>query len=192
MTQSTNKYNFFVSSINDIQLTIRAIDNKLIALLVLLILPITKLDVLITVFIKLIDWNAIYGYASISIFTLIWVTGLIMTFLGIISIENPSKHIKGANSFQGIFYSVGDFKIKKIQMLFSSKITTSLELTEMIENADVDDNQIFRELIFEQTKLSFIRNLKAKRQKAAIIFIVLAVFIFLANWTLILTQTFTK
>lgn len=186
------KYDFILSSISDIQSAIRAIDNKLIALLVLLMLPITKLDVLIAVFAKIIDWSVFYGYSILLIFVTVWLLGFISTLLGILSIENPSKHIKNADSVDGLFYGGKRFQIKKKQVLFSKKISSKEELSSIIKSFNISNESIFEELVFEQTKLIFIRDLKIKRQKIAIGSIAISVLIFLTNWTIILTQTIIK
>jgi hypothetical protein len=110
MTKS--RIDFILSSISDIQGSIRAIDNKLIAILVLIILPVSKLETIVAVFIKQIAINSIVGYVLLIVFLITWLLSLIYTLLGILAVDNPAKHIENLKGMKGVFYGNGLFSFK--------------------------------------------------------------------------------
>ena len=89
MTKS--KIEFAIASITDIQSTIRAIDNKLIAILVLILLPLSKLDIIVAVFKKLIPISPFCGYVFLICFIITWLFSLTYTMLGLLALENPAQ-----------------------------------------------------------------------------------------------------
>jgi len=184
------KTDFIISSILDIQSTIRAIDNKLIAIIVFVLLPVSKLDVIVLVFMKHIANNPFVGYFLLFIFILFWVLSFIFSLLGILGLENPAKHIQGSNNLKGIFYNGDIYKIRLNQILFSSQIKSKKLFNSYLSELDLSKKNILKELVFEQFKLTFIRDLKMKRQRIAIISILFSTMVGLISWILILIKIY--
>jgi hypothetical protein len=186
------KSHFLISSIEDIQGIIRAIDNKLIAIIVLILLPVSKLESIVMVFNKLIISVPFWGYLLLFTFVLFWLLSLLFSFLGILGIENPKKHIYGSQNLTGYFYNGNMFKISFYQTAFSNRIKTQKSFDTYYSELELSKKDILKELVFEQLKLSFIRNLKMRRQKIAIVSILISTIIGLASWTFVLIKIYNQ
>lgn len=183
---SKSKINFVLASITDIQNAIRALDNKLIAILVLILFPVSKLDTIVTVYKKLIQFSSVLGYISLIIFIISWLSSILYTVIGLLALDNPEKHIQNPDKCDGTFYGIGLFKSKWYNFLFNSNAVTSITFKSYMEKFDLSDDSIFRELVFEQSKLVFIRSLKLKRHRIAIISVLVSILIGLLSWTVVL------
>lgn len=181
-----NKTNFLIASISDIQSNIRALDNKVIAIILILAIPVSQLKFLISVYLNLFSLNLIVGYILCSSLIISWIICLIFTFYSIQSIDNPSKLIKNIADVKGIFYGADLFKVSFWNSLFLKKVIIAKDLKTYAK--DFEGTDLEMELIYEQMKLSLIRDIKSKRQKVAlksaflsIIFIFLSQLIVLLN-----------
>jgi hypothetical protein len=185
-----SKIDFILASINDIQGTIRAIDNKLIAILVLILLPISKLETIVTVFIKQIEINVFIGYVLLICFLISWTLSLIYALLGLLALENPAKHITDSQKMKGIFFGNKLFNMKWYYSFFPYNIKSTMTLETYLEEFNLSDKELSEELLFEQSKLVFIRNMKIQRQKIAIISILFSTLIGLISWVLVLMKIY--
>lgn len=185
-----SKMDFILASINDIQNTIRAIDNKLIAILVLILLPASKLEVLVTVFFKQIELNDFIGYALLICFLITWLLSLIYVLLGLLSLENPTKHIKDSQKMKGVFYGNSLFKKKWYYSVIPHNIQSTKTFESYLDEFDLSDKDLLEELIFEQSKLIFIRNIKMQRQRISILSILFSTLIGLTSWALVLIKIY--
>jgi hypothetical protein len=161
-----NKYDFLIASISDIQGNIRALDSKVIAIIIILAIPVSQLRFLISIYMNLFSLNAIVGFALCSLLVISWISCLIFTFYSILSIDNPSHRIKSDDNVKGYFYGTNLFNISCWDSLFLKKATISKDLE--IYSKDFSAIDIEKELIYEQMKLVFIREVKSKRQKIAL------------------------
>lgn len=171
----TNIIEFLLSSINDIQSTIRAIDAKIIAIIVIIILPFTSVELMVKVFCNSIKMYTVIGYIFIPIYIVAWLACLLFAFLCLLSINNPTKEIKNNIDVKGFFYGPILCKSKKPNL---KKYIRNFK-TINIEN----------ELLFEQMKLVYIRDKKIKRQKIALIAALIVLFINFICWINYCIQT---
>lgn len=166
---------YLYSSIADIQGVIRAIDTKLNYLLVILVIPLTKL-------------NGIYCIATIAnkkafsyhvldylivliliIFVLSWLFAFVLAMRGIIGIDNPVNHVSGTSP-KGTFYGGNLYKVTFPDTLINRNIKSLCELEKHLSTIPSDIDSIRKELVFEQMKLIYIRTIKMARQHYAFIY----------------------
>jgi hypothetical protein len=169
MTSETLKIEFLYNAIQDSVSTIRAVDTKLQIILGIYLVPFIFSEKLIdAVFFwnKNQDWN---NLCIIQIITLIlsgisfllWFVGIVNSIIGIIAMFNPVKAIEGEQP-NGSFFYVG--KLVK-NGLFHYKINA--KLLDYMKRLPENENEIIKELAFEQMKLSFIRDVKIKLHRRA-------------------------
>lgn len=162
---------YLYQAISDIQGTIRAIDTKLSILLVILSLPFTNLGKIYNRISVLLKSNPqisieIVFVAMTVIFSVTWLIAFVSALRGIISVDNPSKHISGIEQTKnGSFYSSGLFNLALIDCFFNrKKVMSRSSFSELLSNLPVKTEQIANELRFEQLKLAYIRDIKLNRQ----------------------------
>ncbi len=179
-----NGIEYLYNSILDIQGTIRAIDAKFFATIALLILPITQLPMLVTVFKKIHEASSFFGFAILCVFALSWLVSFVFTVTGIRSIENPSSFVKSENvKISGNFYGAEYFKISWFQLLFTKGIEPkTIKEMEFTRVNGMDESLIIQELAYEQAKLVFIRDLKIKRQRYALNLMLFSMVTGIGSW----------
>ncbi|WP_319231936.1 hypothetical protein [Draconibacterium orientale] len=177
---------FLLASINDIQSTIRAFDNKIIAIIVVIILPLSQLKLLISIYSHLIIDYLFIGILTLSVFVITWLLSLIFSILCILSIENPASKIVNDCNAKGIFYGAGLFKINYRYLLFRKKLVSTKSISDY--SKDFKLKEIKKELVYEQMKLTFIRDVKSKRQKIALISATLSILIGVLSWLFVLIE----
>ncbi|WP_208596395.1 hypothetical protein [Desulfonatronospira thiodismutans] len=166
-----NRFNFLIASIQDMQSTIRAVDTKLTAILVVLVLPVTQSQV----FAKSLShtWSQAGTGCKVIIaglvitFALFWLATFVSSILGLWSSNNPAKMVSGANKVNGSFFLGGIYHFKWWHgFIKNQNIKSKISISECLENLP-DENSIIDELVFEQMKLAYIRDKKISHQKAA-------------------------
>lgn len=165
------KMNFFYNSIIDLQGTIRAIDTKLGLLLIILVFPISNLSKIYQS-IDLLS-NNVNSTIGLLIFILIiivfvfsWLLAFLAAFIALIAIDEPSKHINNDKKASGNFHLSGMFKLTYKDVFKNRKSIRSIRsLSGYFEDLSKIDE--LTELVFEQMKLSYIKDIKIKRQKWA-------------------------
>lgn len=177
-----SKIEFLKCSIQDIQGTIRSIDNKIFGVLVLLILPVTILDRLEILFCNLSLFNSTFAKSLLIAFFGCWILSLIFSFRAVLSIGNPNNFING-NTGKGYFYGSNLFSINIFGNLFSRQ--TSLKSLESYLEEMKSDWEIVNELTYEQMKLVYIREFKMKMQKIALMTLALSILIVLTSWLIV-------
>jgi len=165
---------FLYQSIVDIQDTIRAMDTKLGLLIIFIGLPFSSLGKIsdgLKAFIGLSEFGFIQLllFVIILMFVLLWVCAFYCALKGIVSIDGPSCHIPhNDNNHLGRFYRGGNFSFKIIDCFRNrEKILAKESLENALEKLPKDAKQIIDELLFEQSKLIYIREIKSHRQKWA-------------------------
>jgi hypothetical protein len=189
---------FLIASIADIQSTIRAIDTKLISILVILLIPITTVGkVALYIHHFLISNPPIYLHIimvfTLILFVLFWLLSLFAVLNGISSIDNPSEHLCDLNCSKGTFYNGGLYPVKLIDAFFNRKDLKSIvALNEQIIILPQNENDAVKELLLEQHKLAYIRDIKIIRQKVGfkllIYFLLLGFFLWLICYLLTITK----
>lgn len=165
------KIEFVHNSLLDIQGTIRALDAKFFGMIALFLLPITEIDEITKSFNELCKHSPILTIITFSILLICWILGLVISFMGVLSINNPSKNIQGKDELKirGVFYNSHLFKPNFFNQFNTKRIKSSKTIKQVIESFDLNEKERFNELIFEQTKLVYIRDLKIVRQKVSVI-----------------------
>ena len=177
---------FLIASINDIQSTIRAFDNKIIAIMVIIILPLSQLKLVISIYTHLILDYPFWGFIAISAFVIAWFSSLIFSFLCILSIDNPTNKVENDCNAKGIFYGAGLFKINYQHLIFRKKLISTKSINRYA--TDFKFSEFKKELIYEQMKLVYIRDIKSKRQKIALISAFSSILIGLVSWLFVLLK----
>ena len=177
------KIEFVINSINDIQGTIRAIDAKFFGTIALFLLPLTEIDEISKAFKNLyINSECLTSFVLIALI-IAWLIGIILSFIGIYSISNPSDSISGVSEAKtkGLFYQPNQFKFNFFSQFFSGSVKSKQTLLEIIEEIKLEENDRFNELVYEQIKLAYIRDVKITRQKSATIFLLITIFLLLGS-----------
>ena len=180
------KIDFLLASINDIESTIRAFDNKIIAILVIIILPLSQLKLLISIYMHLIRDYPFFGVVALVIFAITWLLSFIFSFLCLLSIDNPINRIDNDCNAKGIFYGTGLFKIDYRFLIFRKKLISTKSISDYAK--DFKFSEIKKELIYDQMILVYIRDLKSKRQKIALISAFCSIIIGLLSWLFVLLK----
>jgi hypothetical protein len=173
-----NLINFLYASIEDIQSTIRAIDTKLGLLLIVIVIPISENEMLYnkikaTFLNETVDLKLkILSLVIMIVFYLFWALAFFTTFKGIMTVQNPRKHIKKNLKFEkslsGSFYRKHLYKFNFLNLIFTGLNKSGFKnLEELYENLPKNNDLIIKELLFEQTKLAYVRDIKTLRQAFA-------------------------
>ena len=164
---------FLYSSISDIQSTIRATDTKVGALMIVLLVPVSSLGKVFFVlrsFYKASEfgaWKAAFWIYA-GLFSLTWLLAFLAAFRVFLAIHNPREHIKSAPENGGRFYRGGLFKLHLIDVFRPPRnLMSSHSVKELAESLPSDLGALTEELVFEQMKLAYIRDIKAHRQNWA-------------------------
>ncbi|MCI5168216.1 MAG: hypothetical protein D3903_19545 [Candidatus Electrothrix sp. GM3_4] len=163
---------YLYNSINDIQSTIRALDAKIGFVFVILSLPFSNLGKIYNTCSSLLtSCNRdviLYAVFFVTFFTMSWILAFISTIRTIISIENPSDHIINGEEQLGTFYCGGLFDVGFVDSLLNRKsVKANKDVRSYTECFPSSDEDIIQELVFEQMKLAYIRDIKSIRQKWA-------------------------
>ena len=161
------KEKFITNSIIDIQNTIRTIDLKIFGTITFFLIPITEFEE-ISLSIKCILNEEIYWLNTIILFSfMFWVFGILISFMGLFSINNPAKQVLNRDNLnlKGIYYSANNFKINIFNSFFTNKIKSTIDISEIIDSYKQKELDFENELIYEKVKLTYIRDLKIIRQR---------------------------
>jgi hypothetical protein len=177
------KIEFVINSINDIQGTIRAIDAKFFGTIALFLLPLTEIDEISKAFKNLYTHGESLTSLVLIVLIIVWLIGIILSFTGIYSISNPSHSICGVSEAKtkGLFYQPNQFKLNFFSQFFSGSVKSKQTLLEIIEETKLEENDRFNELVYEQIKLAYIRDVKITRQKSATIFLLVTIILLLSS-----------
>lgn len=169
-----DKLTFLFNSINDMQGVIRAADTKLNVIIVFLILPLTKLDN-IYAHIKILLQSQTHPFSAILLvvsFLSFWGIALVTTLRGLTSIDNPSRHIEGSDKLRGTYFGGALFRFSLMDALFNRQhVRASKDIEEVLKDLPKSQEELIRELTYEQMKLGYIRGIKITRQRYAYFFL---------------------
>lgn len=159
------KIEFIYDSIHDIQSTIRAIDTKIATLLIVTGIPLANLEKIINYLGKFLYKVApVLGYTLIFFLVLSWILSFAAALRAISAIDNPLKHIINSERFKGVYYSGNLYKTGFLDVFFNRDVLkTSKNVDDHYQDFPEQDIDIVKELIFEQMKLAYIRDIKICR-----------------------------
>jgi len=161
------KNDFILAAINDTQAIIRAIDVKVAALLMGLLVPLSSLGKI---------WNHLVHISSIttnyfaiaigSAFLVTWLMAVLSLVRTLSAIDNPANHIVNSNDHKGVFYGGGLFQFGWVDALFNRDvIKANKDVSVYSKGYPCDENEVASELCFEHMKLIYIRDIKLHRFK---------------------------
>lgn len=166
----SDKIGFLYQSITDMQGTIRAIDTKLGIGMVILSLPFTTISGIYNRFFAIplkcpTPLSQFAAYVAFAIFGLLWAVAFYSAMKGLVGVDNPACHITGyKKSLSGIFYSAGIYKRNFLDNFLNRKRLCSIRsLVAQASALPNTEEQIVEELVFEQMKLAYIRDMKQIR-----------------------------
>lgn len=160
-----SKNAFIAKSIDDIQLTVRAIDVKIGALLAGIIVPFSSFGRIWAHFHHIrsvLPWEI--GLILWAIFFLMWFCTIFILVRGLSAIDNPALHIVNAGKYTGSFYGGGLYTFGFLDaMLNRSIVKASKDVSTFSADLPNSKDEISDELVFEQLKLIYIRDIKLFR-----------------------------
>lgn len=186
-----NKIDFVSAAIADTQTTIHATDVKIAAILVGILAPLANTS---SIFSHLdhfgIQSPRWFFIAIVILFLLAWLLALIALVRAIGAIDNPSQHIINTSNCKGTFYGGGLYTLSIVDVFLNRDIIKALQDPKSFAaKLPANDAEIEVELVFEQMKLAYIRDVKLNRLnwglRFSLIWLVLGISIFLSSKYLI-------
>jgi len=160
------KSDFILAAIVDIQATIRAVDVKIAALLVGLLAPVANLDKVFHVFDKVHSKDPKIMLAAMLIFLLLWLLAASSLAMAIGAISNPAPRINGHEAMKGAFYAGYLFEFGILDVFLNrGLVRANKDIDKFDEDIPINSVEIERELVFEQMKVAYIRDIKLQRFK---------------------------
>jgi hypothetical protein len=160
-----NKANFVAAAMGDVQSTIRAVDVKVAAILVLVLAPLQNLNRVFSHLNHFGSHDPRWLFVGISsIFVLSWVLAVVTLVRAIAAIDNPAAHIINSGNCKGTFYSGGLYPLSfSDAFLNRDVIMAKKDSLSFYNSLPTNTAEIELELAFEQMKLVYIRDMKLKR-----------------------------
>jgi len=98
-----------------------------------------------------------------------WGLSVYIGIIGLSAINNLSQHIKKQAFPKGTYYSGNLYQMNPFDAIYNRKsLKTSIEFDEHYFNFPKRQEDIIRELVFEQMKLIYIRDMKFYRLRTII------------------------
>jgi len=169
-----SRINYIQSAVNDVQATIRAIDVKVGALLVLVLAPFSSLSRVFAHVDNLCCRSPKWVFIAIGVaFFTAWFLALASLVRAIGAMGNPATHISGNSNVKGTYYGGGLYNFGIFDTLINrKKIIAKKDLVTFVNDLPSLEEDIVRELAFEQMKVVYIRDIKANRLKWGVRFCV--------------------
>lgn len=157
----SERQSFLSQAINDIQSTIRAIDVKIGFLFVVIFFPLTQLKELLA---YLHEAHKLFGWSIILVWGVIvcWFFSLYMLMMSVGAISNPANKVKGSRG-AGYFHGAGLYDLYWSDLFINSRVKSEKSIDELMAAIPTDTNGLESEFVFELLKISYIRDVKAKR-----------------------------
>lgn len=159
------KTEFIAAAILDTQATIRAIDVKVAALLVAVLAPFANISRIFAHLGHVGTQSPRWIFLSLVVaFLVAWVLALVALVRAIGAIDNPSRHIINSDSITGAFYAGGLYSLGVVDVFLNrSIIKASADPRSFAARIPDNAEGIEHELVFEQMKLAYIRDVKLNR-----------------------------
>ena len=177
------RVNFLNASIQNTQAIIQATDVKLNILIAILLLPLTRLDQLAGCLGQHRPASALGLAAVVTLVVLLagaWLLALFTTLRGLVAIRDAAGHIRGQRcpQVQGCFYNADLFPHSPLRGVGESNRT----IDEQVRSFPNDLDSLLKELAWEQMKLTYIREVKMRRQRLAYAAAMTAIVLALLLW----------
>lgn len=159
------KADFIAAAILDTQATIRAVDVKVAAFLVAILSPLGNVNRIFAHLGHFGNQSPRWIFLFIVVaFLVTWVFALVALVRAIGAIDNPSRHIINSSSLKGSFYAGGLYKLGIVDVFLNREIikasTDPMTFAAQIPGTSAEMEV---ELVFEQMKLVYIRDIKFNR-----------------------------
>lgn len=160
---------FLYAALQDCQHTIRAVDVKVGVLLVGLLAPFTNLGRIVAHVKHLVALSdPIIAYGLTAAFFVLWTVALTSLVMAVSAIDNPANHIASSSKFKGSFYGGGLYRFSIVDALINrDTVKAEKDFATFFGAIPNSEKEIEEELIFEQMKLIYIREVKLVRLKYA-------------------------
>lgn len=157
-------HEFAKAGLDDCQLTIRALDVKCGAVLLLLLAPLTSISRIFEALSR-IPWHGVAIGGGLIFFAL-WGLSLLSLMRGLAPLDNPAHHIRDHTGHVGTYYRGGLYSFGFWDALLNrSIIMSSKNVASAVADLPNTDADVGSELTFEHMKLCYIRDVKIKLLK---------------------------
>jgi hypothetical protein len=164
---------FLLSSIKDIQATIRAIDTKVSILLAALAIPLPQVAIFFAYW-HARGFSASAAHVVMAAAVAVYVLAVYVAAKTLVGIGDATPHIRGVK-MQNTFYAGGMFDLDWRDSLSDRpSVTSSKTVDEYIESLPTSREMMKEELATEMMALAYIRDIKLYRQRLAFTAAVLA------------------
>lgn len=160
-----SKLDFVSAAIVDTQATIRAIDVKVATLLVGILAPLANINRIFAHLDHYVLQSPRLVFVTIVVsFLLAWLLALIALIRATGAIDNPAHHIINTSNCKGTFYGGGLYNLSIVDVFCNRNIIkASKDPQSFATQLPANDAEMETELVFEQMKLAYIRDVKLNR-----------------------------
>lgn len=177
---------FLLAALADKQSTIRAVDVKCGFLFFVIFYPVFRLESVYGMAANLISGARCYSLPIIFV-GFLWLVSFLVLFRAASSIGNPAERINGAPT-TNTYFLPGLFELGPWAAFVNPNCMSSRSVNEMLKFTPSSEDDAERELMFENMKLAYIRDLKTKRVNICIGLIAVWVIAGAALWILGINQ----
>jgi hypothetical protein len=105
------------------------------------------------------------------LFFVTWLGAFVVAIRSVMAIHNPKSHVTLTDCPNGTFYNGGLYDLRFCDAFISKDITSKISLVDYVKTLPDTIDSIKQELVFEQMKLAYIRDMKALRLKWAYVLV---------------------
>lgn len=188
MTMDKDKvFGFLDRAIEEGQLTIRALDVKLGALIAAVLAPLAAIS---RVFAHIESFYHLWPHWPLflvnSVFLALWLLALTSFAMAIGAIDNPAIHIPNAKLYKGSFYGGDQYALSWVDAFLNRGVVVAKSDPAVFrKELPSTEEEFANELVFEHMKLMYIRDVKLHRLKwgfrFAVMWLILGICIFLSS-----------
>jgi hypothetical protein len=184
-----NPEQFLLASVNDIQATIRAIDLKANALMLTLAVLIGNFDKIGGVISALLarPHDSVF-YMSVCIVVLLALAVAFSVWLALWALSanyDPTAHVDAPADMRDAFFVAQRYRFSWWSIVFHGKPHASELKPAVVEqqgHVPATPEDATHQLVAEQLKLAYIRDLKMRRINASIVMAAFAILFFAGTW----------
>lgn len=162
-----DRYDFLKNAVEDGQETVRALDVKIAAMLVSVMVPVPLLGA-ISPCIKAVYIRSPSLPLStlLGIFAFAWIGAILCFALAIGAVSNPSIHVRGASVLKGVMFLPGQYSFSALDAFINrANVVARQTPKEHLDDIPATDDAAALELSFEHLKIAYIRDLKIFRMR---------------------------
>lgn len=162
-----NRAEFLAAAVSEAQTTIRAIDVKVSALLIAVLVPVPLLGSISHCLAGIyMHWPYKVTIAMLAVFSISWIFAVFCYVRAIGAIDSPASHVLNNQDQSGGLYSPGLFKLSWLDTFLNrSNLQSSIDSVDHLSAMPSGIASIEKELAFEHLKLAYIRDIKLQRLK---------------------------